>query len=467
MTTPPTPQDVTAPVYPGVESMIGNTPMLEVSRLDTGPCRLLLKLESQNPGNSIKDRIAVSMIDAAEAAGQLKSGGHIIEATAGNTGIALALVGLLRGYQVTVVVPDKMSEAKIAHLRALGASVAITRSDVQKGHPDYYQEVAARIAEDTGGFYVNQFENEANATAHAATTGPEIWAQTGGVIDAFVGGIGSGGTLAGAGQYLRDRNPDLKIILADPEGSMLTPLVNEGRMVEAGTWLVEGIGEDFVPDVANLDLITEAIAVSDRDTFHAARDLLRCEGVLAGSSTGTLVAAALIWCQRQTEPLTVVTFVCDHGSKYLGRMFNDHWMRDHGFLDVPRTGDLRDLIGRRHDSKEDFTLTPGVPIAQSVKMMRLYDVSQMAVLDDDGHILGILDESDVLLAVSQDAAAFARPVSDYMTTKLETVSPDLQVEALLPIFRSDRVAIVVEGDQYLGLITRIDLINYLRNRMSN
>jgi len=446
--------------------MIGNTPMLEVTKLDTGPCRLLLKLESQNPGNSIKDRIAVSMIDAAERTGTLQPGGHIIEATAGNTGIALALVGLLRGYRVTVVVPDKMSEAKIAHLRALGAEVAITRSDVQKGHPDYYQEVANRIASETGGFYVNQFENAANATAHADTTGPEIWAQTGGEIDAIVGGIGSGGTLAGAGRYLLVQNPDLKIVLADPEGSMLAPLINEGRMVEAGSWLVEGIGEDFVPEVANLDIISEAIAVSDRDTFHAARELLRSEGVLGGSSTGTLLAAALAWCRRQTDSLTVVTFVCDHGSKYLERMFNDHWMRDQGFLDVPSSNDLRDLIGRRHEAKEDFTLTPNVPIAQAVKMMRLYDVSQMAVIGDDGQILGILDESDVLLAVTRDAAAFASPVSDYMTTKLQTVSPDCEIDALLPIFQSDRVAIVVDGGRYLGLITQIDLINYLRKRMS-
>ncbi|MCP4757879.1 MAG: pyridoxal-phosphate dependent enzyme [Planctomycetes bacterium] len=466
MTKLPPPSVVPPPVFIGLESMIGNTPMIEVTKLDTGPCRLLLKLESQNPGNSIKDRIAVSMIDQAESAGTLQPGGHIVEATAGNTGIALALVGRLRGYHVTVVVPDKMSEAKIAHLRALGAEVAITRSDVQKGHPEYYQEIAAKIASDNGGFYVNQFENPANATAHAETTGPEIWAQTEGQIDAFIGGIGSGGTLAGAGAYLRSRNPNLKIILADPEGSMLTPLINDGEMVEAGSWLVEGIGEDFVPDVADLDIITEAIAVSDCDTFLAARDLLRCEGILGGSSTGTLLAAAMIWCRRQTEPLTVVTFVCDHGSKYLSRMFNDHWMRDQGFLSDPMTNDLRDLIGRRHESKEDFTLTPNVPIAQAVKMMRLYDVSQMAVLNEDGHILGILDESDVLLAVTRDTTAFASPVSDYMSTKLQTVSPELQVESLLPIFQGDRIAIVVDQDQYLGLITRIDLINYLRKKMS-
>ena len=446
--------------------MIGNTPMLEINQIDTGPCRLLLKLESQNPGNSIKDRIAVSMIEAAERSGDLQPGGHIIEATAGNTGIALALVGGLKGYAVTVVVPDKMSEAKIAHLRALGAKVTITRSDVQKGHPQYYQAVAERIAAETGGFYVNQFENAANAKAHYDTTGPEIWKQTGGDIDALIGGIGSGGTLAGAGRYLKERNPNLSIVLADPSGSMLTPLINEGKHVEAGSWLVEGIGEDFVPEVADLSLIGEAIAIDDRETFLAARELLQLEGVLSGSSTGTLLAASLQWCRRQQEPKTVVSFVCDHGSKYLGRMFNDFWMRDQGFIERETTNDLRDLISRRHAEREDYTLTPDTPLMQAVKMMRLYDVSQMAVLDKDGALQGILDESDVLLAITRDPEGFTLPVSQYMTKRLETVCPEDSIDALLPIFRADRIAIVVDADTYLGLITRIDLINYLRKRMA-
>tara|TARA_Y100000589_G_scaffold324709_1_gene361338 strand:+ start:582 stop:1991 length:1410 start_codon:yes stop_codon:yes gene_type:complete len=454
-----------APIHQDVLELVGNTPMLEINRIDTGPCRLLLKLESQNPGNSIKDRIAIAMIDAAEADGTLKPGGHIVEATAGNTGIALALVGTLRGYNVTVVVPDKMAAAKIAHLRALGAKVVMARSDVEKGHPDYYQEVAERISQDTGAFYTNQFANESNVAAHYQSTGPEIWQQTNGEVDAVVLGVGSGGTVTGMGRYLKEQNPDLQLILADPEGSVLEPLVNDGREVPAGAWLVEGIGEDFIPPITDMSLVDEAIAVSDQNSFLAARELLRKEGLLTGSSSGTLFAASLEWCRRQTEPKTVVSFACDHGAKYLDKMFNDHWMTDQGFIDRESHGDLRDLIARRHRLGEDYTIRGDLPIMQAIKAMRLHDVSQMAVLNADGKLQGIIDESDVLLAVTQDKASFNQPVSDIMTSRLETISKNAPIEDLMPIFRADRVAIVMDGDDFFGLITRIDLINYLRNQL--
>ena len=248
-----------AHVYNNVLEMIGNTPIVECQKLDTGPCQLFFKMESLNPGNSIKDRIAVSMIDADEAAGHLEIGGHLIEATAGNTGIALALVAQQKGYQVTVVVPDKMSAGKISHLRAMGAQVVIARSDVEKGHPDYYQDVAARIARETpNSFYINQFANPANIEAHYETTGPEIWNQLDHQVDAFVAGVGSGGTVSGAGRFLKECNPELEVILADPEGSILAPLVNDGKEISPGSWLVEGIGEDFVPDILDLSLVDKA-----------------------------------------------------------------------------------------------------------------------------------------------------------------------------------------------------------------
>jgi cystathionine beta-synthase len=359
-----------------------------------------------------------------------------------------------------------MSEGKIAHLRAMGTQVIMARSDVEKGHPEYYQDVAERIAKENGWFFVNQFSNEANVAAHYNTTGPEIWHQMNGQVDAVVIGVGSGGTITGVGRYLKEQHPDIQIILADPHGSVLTPLVNEGKTVKAGQWLIEGIGEDFVPSIADLDLVTKAYWISDKESFEVARELLSGEGILAGSSTGTLVAAALHWCKEQTKPKRVVTFACDHGSKYLNKMFNDYWMMDQGFITRDHHGDLRDLITRKHDDREDFTLTPSLPVVQAIKMMRLYDISQMAVLDDGGHVLGILDESDILLAVTSDAENFQKPVSKFMTTKLSTLSPNQSIDQLIPLFSEDKVAIVVDDDDdFLGLITKIDLINHLRKQL--
>ena len=275
-------QHTMAPVFGNVLEMIGNTPMLQLQRLDTGPCQLFVKMENLNPGGSIKDRIAVRMVEAAERSGKLKPGGTIVEATAGNTGLALALVAAQKGYKLVVVVPDKMSDEKISHLRAMGAEVMLTRSDVGKGHPEYYQDIAARIAnERPNHFYTDQFSNPANPATHYDTTGPEIWEQMGGKIDAFVAGVGSGGTVSGIGKYLKERNPKLQMVLADPVGSILAPLVNENRKVTPGSWLVEGIGEDFIPDILHLELVDKAYAISDAEAFRTARELLRTEGILA------------------------------------------------------------------------------------------------------------------------------------------------------------------------------------------
>ena len=448
-----------------VLDLIGDTPMLKTHSMHTNNCDLYLKLESQNPGQSIKDRIALTMIDKAEREGDLRKGIRIIEATAGNTGIALALVASQKGYEITVVVPDKMSEGKIAHLRAMGAEVVMARSDVEKGHPEYYQDVAKKLADDNGWFFVNQFSNNANVEAHYTTTGPEIWEQMDGKIDAIIIGVGSGGTITGVGRYLKEQNPDIEIILADPEGSILSPLVNEGKKVQAGSWLIEGIGEDFVPSITDLELVSKAYWISDKDSFNTARELLKKEGILAGSSSGTLVAAAIRWAKEQTEPKRIVTFACDHGSKYLSKMFNDYWMLDQGFVDRKQHGNLRDLIARRHEVREDFTLKPSLPVIQAIKNMRLYDISQMAVIDTN-EVVGILDESDILLAVISDADNFKKPVSDFMTTKLTKLSAESNIDQLMPLFAKDMVAIVIDSDEkYLGLITKIDLINHLRKQL--
>ncbi|MCR9222328.1 MAG: cystathionine beta-synthase [Alphaproteobacteria bacterium] len=454
------------PPYPGVLSMIGDTPMVEVKTLDTGPCQLFLKLESQNPGGSIKDRIGLSMIEAAERDGKIRPGGTIIEATAGNTGLGLALVAAQKGYRMVLIIPDKMSQDKIFHLKALGAEVIMTRSDVGKGHPEYYQDMAEKLAAETpNSFWVNQFANPANPEAHVRTTGPEIWAQMGGDLDAVVCGVGSGGTITGLGRYFREVAPHVRMVLADPEGSVVGTAVETGEVPdEVGSWLVEGIGEDFIPPNCDLSLIADAVYVSDKQAFHAARELVAKEGLLGGSSTGTLLAGALAWCRRQTEPKRVVSFVCDTGNKYLSKVYNDAWMVDNGLMELERHDDLRDLVVRRADRGQLVTCKTSETLATAYGRMRMFDVSQIPVMGEDGRLVGLVDESDVMLAAHVDPEAFQQSVVDHMVQRLEVVRPSDALDSLLPLFRADKVAIVMEGDRFFGLITKVDFINHLRRR---
>jgi cystathionine beta-synthase len=453
-----------------VLDMIGNTPLLELSRLDCGRCRLFVKLENQNPTGSIKDRIGLSMIEAAERDGHIRAGNDppftLIEATAGNTGLGLALVAALKGYRLLLVIPDKMSQEKILHLRALGAQVRLTRSDVAKGHPEHYQDLAARLAQETpNSFYVNQFANPANPFAHEATTGPEIWAQSGQMLDAVVVGVGSGGTLTGLSRYFARVAPHVEMILADPKGSVLTELVRTGSIqTPAGSWLVEGIGEDFVPPNCDLSRVRTAYEISDAESFATARAVLALEGILGGSSSGTLIAAALRYCREQQSPKRVVTFVCDSGNKYLNKLYNDYWLFDQGLLERPKQGNLLDLIVRRYQEGSAVTLSPQDSLLLAYRRMKLFDVSQIPVMDGE-RVVGIVDESDLVLYLHADPARFQDPVSTAMVRNLETITPQAPIGALLPIFQRDHVAIVAEHGRFIGLITRIDLLNYLRKQL--
>jgi cystathionine beta-synthase len=446
--------------------LIGSTPMLELRHFETGACRLFVKLENQNPGGSIKDRIGLSMIEAAERDGSLRPGGTIVEATAGNTGLGLAQVGILKGYRIVLIVPDKMAREKIQHLRALGAEVRITRSDVGKGHPEYYQDVAERVAREIGGaFYVNQFANPANPAAHEKTTGPEIWEQMERDVDAIVLGIGSGGTFTGIGRFFRRVSPKTEMVLADPVGSILAPYVRTGKMVEPGSWTVEGIGEDFIPPNADLSLVSSAYAISDRESVETARALLSKEGILAGSSSGTLLAAALRYCREQTKPKRVVTLVPDSGNKYLSKVYNDYWVIEQGLADRKLQGDLSDLITRRFDAGGAVTVGPGDTLLIAYNRMRAADVSQLPVVEGKT-IVGILDESDILATVeggeAHRAERFRDPVNSAMTTELHTLQVSEKLAVLAPLFERNEVAIVLDGETFVGLITRIDLINHLR-----
>jgi len=451
---------------PAILSLIGDTPLVEITRLDTGPCQLFVKLENQNPTGSIKDRVALAMIEAAEEEGKLQPGGTIIEATAGNTGLGLALIAGAKGYRIILVIPDKMSQEKIAHVRALGAEVRLTRSDVTRGHPEYYQDVAAKLTKQIpGAFYVNQFGNPANPLAHERGTGPEIWEQMGHHVDAVVVGVGSGGTLTGLGRFFEKVQPNLKMILADPTGSILYEWVKTGKLEKAGSWAVEGIGEDFIPDIADMSFVADAFEIDDTESFAVARELLRQEGILAGSSTGTLLAGALRYCRQQTEKKRVVTFICDTGNKYLSKMFNDFWMAEQGFVERPTHGDLSDLISHRAEQGEVISVGPDDTLLTAFKRMRSADVSQLPVLNGEGRAVGIIDESDLLVKVHRDPAQFHELVSAGMTDRLETLSPAANISDLLGVFDRGRVAIVMDGNTFLGLITRTDLLSYLRLHM--
>lgn len=451
---------------PAVLNLIGNTPLIEVTRLDTGPCQLFLKLESQNPGGSIKDRIGLAMIEAAERDGRLKPGGTIVEATAGNTGLGLALVAQAKGYRIILVVPDKMSTEKILHLKALGADVRITRSDVGKGHPEYYQDYAQRIAgEIPGAFFADQFNNPANPAAHENGTAPEIWAQTAHDVDAIVVGVGSSGTLTGLTHFFRRVNPEVEFVLADPLGSVLTDYVLHGTLGEAGSWAVEGIGEDFVPPIADLSGVKHAYLIPDQESFATARELLRAEGILGGSSTGTLLAAALRYCRAQSEPKRVVTFVCDTGTRYLSKVYNDNWMIDQGLLQRPQFGDLRDVIARRFEDGSVISVSPDDTLQTVFQRMRYAEVSQLPVIDN-GRIVGLIDESDVLLRVQTDPASFKEIAGSAMSQALETLRPEAGLNALQDVLERGLVAIVANDEHFYGLVTRFDLLNHLRKKFA-
>jgi cystathionine beta-synthase len=340
----------------------------------------------------------------------------------------------------------------------------MTRSDVGKGHPEYYHDLAQAIAQERGGFYVNQFENPANPATHEQSTGPEIWYQMEQRLDAVVCGVGSGGTLTGLGRYFSKVAPHVKMVLADPKGSILAPYVNEGIMIEPGSWLVEGIGEDFIPKNCELGFVKHAYTVTDSESIAAARELLKREGIICGSSSGTLIAAAIRYCRERKNPERVVTFVCDSGNKYLSKIYNEYWLDDHGFILREETNDLRDLITHPHTRKSAVTVLPSDTLKAAYRKMKMYDVSQLPVMED-GKLLGIVSETDLLLAVHGNKDGFAKKVSDAMAKNLVTFQVSQSIEELPAIFERGMVAIIMDKDTFLGLITPIDFLQYLRKRM--
>ena len=449
--------------YKTLEDYVGNTPLVRLQRIGAQTGNVILaKLEGNNPAGSVKDRPAMSMIARAEQAGAIRPGDTLIEATSGNTGIALAMAAAIRGYRMILVMPENQSVERRQSMRAFGAELVLTPKE---GGMELARDMAERMRDDGQGVILDQFGNPDNPLAHRQTTGPEILEQMEGRVDAIVFGCGSSGTMTGLSQYFAEHSPETEFILADPVGSILAEYINDGILSDkSASWMVEGIGEDFLPDISDFSRVTKAYPIPDKESFLTARELLSKEGILGGSSTGTLVAAALRYCKEQVEPKRVVVFVCDTGNKYLSKMYNDYWMLDNGFLERERHGDLRDLILRPYSQRDTVIVSPKDLLVTAYNRMKLYDVSQLPVMEGDA-IVGILDESDVLMHVYGDETKFRDPVSTAMISRLEKLDVTAPIEALLPVFDAGHVAIVMDGEKFLGLITRIDLLNYLRRRV--
>ena len=451
-------------VFSNTLEMIGRTPMLEINNIDTGPCRLFLKLELMNPGGSIKDRIGMSMIEEAEKRGDIKPGDTLVEATAGNTGLGLALVAAQKGYQLILVLPDKMSQEKIFNLRAMGAEVVLTRSDVGRGHPEYYQDLGCSIAKERGAYFINQFGNPDNPLAHEMATAPEIFEQLEGLVDAIVLGVGSSGTVSGINKYLQEHSPNTEIVIADPVGSIVADFINNGEFGEGSSWLVEGIGEDFIPDIADFTGATKAYSISDAESFSTARELLKKEGLLAGSSSGTLLCAALKYCREQTEQKHVVTFACDTGNKYLSKLFNDFWLEDQGFIQREPYGDLRDLVGRPHGERATITVGPTDILTTAHNRLRNAGFSQLPVMDE-GKLVGVVTEDTIIQYTFGKPELMNTTVDEAMETAFIQLEKSTSMNNLVAMLSVQPYAAVMDADSFLGLITRSDVLNYLRKQI--
>ncbi len=446
--------------------LIGNTPLLHVNNINTGLCNLYLKLESFNLGGSVKDRPAKNMIEHAEKQKKLKPRGTIVEATAGNTGIALAIMALKKGYKMIVVVPDKMTIEKVYHLRALGAEVIITRSDVSKGHPDYYLDIAKKIAKKKNAFYINQFDNEANLNSHYEMLGPEIFKQLGGKVDAFVAGVGTGGTITGVGKFLKRKVKNFELVLADPKGSILKELVDTGKVSKnVGSWIVEGIGEDFSPPLLDSTLIDHAYTISDKEAVKTCNTILQKEGILAGSSSGTLIAAAIKYCKAQKVKKNVVTLVCDAGDKYLRKVYNNSWQIREGLYLKKNKNDLTDIISYPMSSGTMPKINKDSNCDLAFKLMNENSLDKLLVEDNNKNIIGVIDENSLLAAVM--ANSFKGKIKNFINTKVKKVKHLLGIKKLLILFEKENFVFVYKNKKFFGMITKNDLLSYLKRNAND
>jgi cystathionine beta-synthase len=456
-----------------ISQAVGNTPIVRLNRIASGlGVEIYVKCEFLNPGGSHKDRLAANLLRRAEEAG-LQPGGMIVEATSGNTGASLALLAALRGYRCTFVMPDKMSEEKISHLRAFGARVVVCPTSVEPDDPRSYYQVARRIARETENcFYADQYHNPANPEAHYLSSGPEIWRQTGGDFEVLCAGMGTGGTLSGSGKFLREKKPDVKIVGVDPVGSLYYDFVKTGRVTKAFSYKVEGIGEDFFPSTMNLQILDDVVRVDDKECFLMTRDLTRLEGLFVGGSGGAAVAGAVKYASQMIErgahwvggrPARVLVLLADAGHKYLSKIFNDEWMRENGFLEnSPGLGTVRDLFAGR-DKRPLVTATPNATLRDVIGELKARGISQLPVVEH-GKLLGIVAEVDLLRVLVSGGKTLDAPIRDLVESDYASVTPNTKLELLQGVLAEARVAIVEDGDDLVGIVTKIDVIDFLARR---
>lgn len=451
--------------YDSILDLIGWTPMVRLkSVVDGARTPLYVKLEFWGPGGSVKDRIGLAMIEAAERDGSLRPGGTIVEATGGNTGLALAMAASLKGYRCICTMPDKMSSEKVKLLRAFGAEVVITPTAVPPDHPDHYLQKARSIAARTpGAVMANQFYNQANPDAHYRTTGREIWEQSGGRVTHFVASAGTGGTITGVGRYLKEKNPDVRIVGVDPVGSMIAPFFNTGEVVEGRPYKVEGIGNDKIPGTLDLGVVDEYRSLDDGSAFRMARRVAREEGVFAGGSAGLMIHVAADLARELDDPdAFVVTLACDWGERYLSKAYDDDWMRENGFLDHPRRRTVREALESKEDRVADLiTVEPTTPVRMALSTITAHDIGQLPVVRD-GECIGSLTETGLMTQVIEDPGILDRPVEGVMGAPFPVLDGHVDSDRIRPLLTRDNAACLVRDDgRLVGIITRYDVVRAL------
>ena len=440
--------------------LIGKTPLVKLNKLTRGLKPLVLaKMESHNPGGSVKDRIGISMINAAERDGRLKPGGTIVEATSGNTGIGLALTCAVRGYKAVFVMTDKCSVEKVRYLKALGADVVVVPVAAKPDSPDHYINTARRITKETpNSLFVFQYGNPANPEAHYLTTGPELWEQTAGRITHFVAGVGTGGTISGTGRYLKEKNPDIRIIGADPYGSVFKTFKETGQLMQATPYLVEGIGQEIIPENVHMKYIDEIINVTDRESFQMARRLGREEGIFCGGSTGTIVGAALQVAKNLAKDDVLVFVVCDTGERYLSKFLSDEWMKEKRLL-----GPEKMTVGLLNETKQDdetphlVSVSPAQIVGDALQMMNNYGLSQLPVLED-GKSVGSLREGRLVQKLLKNRDLMKSPVSEVMEKGFPVVEDGISVEQAARHLKDSPAILVEEYGRIVGIVTRYDVL---------